>query len=298
MLSSPSCFVFIGANRESSKAAFAAQRTMASPSGSFASMTPMQPCRRLATWSVTKTPWRSAKTPSLGNASGGLRWDTASTTAVLASCRAARRSASERNDILGLLASFEHPQAAALLDAVVDVAPEAPEILCGGDQRADHYEPKQNLPQQLEPGVTHSGSGDKHRHGANLQNHFGFSKRGGFDGESFGRGDIAQAEDREFPADDDHHHPRGNQLHAHQRNERRGNQELVGNGVEKNAKSRDLQPAPSQIAIRPIGRSRQQQDEHAPDLEVHGKSPELEVGAASEEDHYEDGNEKDPQQRQ
>src|SRR5467141_4230721 len=143
---------------------------MASPKGSFASMTPIQPCRRLRTCKVTKTPRRSAKAPSRGNVSGSLRWETASTTAVRASCSAARRSASERDGILGLLAGFEHAEPAALLDAVVDVAPEAPEVLCGGDQRADHYEPKRNLPQQLEPGVTHSGSGDKYRHGANLQN--------------------------------------------------------------------------------------------------------------------------------
>ena len=44
--------------------------------------------------------------------------------------------------------------------------------------------------------------------------------------------------------------------------------------------------------------SRQEQDQHAPDLEVHGNAPELEIGTASEEDHDKDGNEKDPQQRQ
>src|SRR5437762_12232514 len=100
-------------------------------------MTPLQHCKRLPTWSVTKTPRRSAKAPSRGNTSGSLRWETASTTAVLASCRAARWSASERDGILGLLGGFEHPQPAALLDAVVDVAPEAPEVLGGGDERAD-----------------------------------------------------------------------------------------------------------------------------------------------------------------
>src|SRR2546422_1976925 len=166
MLSSSSCSDLIGANRGSSSAALAAQRTMASPSGSFASMTPIQPCRRLRTCKVTKTPQRSVKTPSRRNSSGSLRWKTASTTAVRASCRAARWSASERDGILGLLTRFEHAEPATLLDAVVHVAPKAPEVLRGGDQRADDHEPKQGLPQQLEPGVTHSGSRDKHRHGA------------------------------------------------------------------------------------------------------------------------------------
>src|SRR6267378_5880399 len=183
---------------------------MASPKGSFASMTPIQPCRRLRTWRVTKTPRRSAKIPSRGNTSGSLRWAMASTTAVRASCRAARRSASERNGILGLLAGFEHAEPAALLDAVVDVAPEAPEVLGGGDECADDDEPKQNLPKQLEPRVPHAGSGNEYSYGAHLQYHFRLAKSRGFNGESLGRSDIPEAENGEFPSYDDHYHPRGN----------------------------------------------------------------------------------------
>src|SRR5690242_13671096 len=121
--------------------------------------------------------------------------------AVRANCMAARRSASERDGILGLLAGFKHAKAAPLLDAVVDVAPEAQEILSGGDQRADNDEPKQNLAQQLEPGLSYASSGDEYRDGAYLQNHFSFAKCGGFDRESLGGSDIAQAKNREFPAD-------------------------------------------------------------------------------------------------
>src|SRR3989441_10660000 len=156
MLSSSSCSDLIGANRGSSSAALAAQRTMACPSGSFASMTPIQPCRRLGTCKVTKTPQRSVKTPSRRNSSGSLRWETASTTAIRASCRAARRSASERDGILGLLAGFEHAEPAPLLDAVVDVAPEAPEVLGGRDQRADDNKPEQNSRQRFEGRVARS----------------------------------------------------------------------------------------------------------------------------------------------
>src|SRR6266446_7968052 len=231
MLSSSSRSGFMGTKRGSSSAALAAQRTMASPSGSFASMTPIQPCRRLRTCKVTKTPRRSAKIPSRGNTSGSLRWAMASTTAVRASCRAARRSASERNGILGLLAGFEHAEPASLLDAVVDMAPEAPEVLCGGDERADAHQPKQDSRECLERRV--ASSNDEHGHGAHLQNHLRLSKGGRLDGESFSRSDIPQAENREFPADDDHYHPGGDKVHVHERNERSGDQELVGNGVEK-----------------------------------------------------------------
>src|SRR6267378_2908619 len=67
---------------------------------------------------------------------------------------------------------------------------------------------------------------------------------------------------------------------------------------EKNAKGRHLQAPPSQVSIRPIGRRSQEQNQHAPDLEVHGEAPEVDVGTTGEEDHDEDGNEEDPQQRQ
>src|SRR5712692_443379 len=283
----------MGANRGSSRAALAAQRTMASPSGSFASMTPIQPCRRLRTWRVTKAARRSAKIPSRRNTSGSLRWETASTTAVRANCSAARRSASERDGILGLLAGCEHAEPAALLDAVVDVAPKAPEVLCGGDERADDDEPEQDSRKRLERRVPRTD--DEHGHGAHLQNHLRLSKGGCFDRESLGRSNIPQTENREFPADDDHHHPRRNKLHAHQRNKRRGDQELVGNGVEKNSQGGHLQAPPSQVAICPVCRRREQQDQNAPNLEVHGKAPKLEVGTAREEDHDKDRNEKDPQ---
>src|SRR5712664_719147 len=166
MLSSPSWSVLIGAKRGSSSAALAAQRTMASPNCSLASMTPIQPCRRLPTWRVRNTPRRSAKIPSRGNTLGSWRWETASTTASRANCKAARRSASERNGILGLLAGFEHAKSTTFLDAVVDVAPETPEILSGGDERTDDHEPKQDARQGLEPQVP--APDDEYRHSAYL----------------------------------------------------------------------------------------------------------------------------------
>src|SRR5713226_5840065 len=296
MLSPSSCSDLMGVNRGSSSAALAAQRTMAAPSGSFASITPIQPCRRLRTCKVTKTPQRCAKTPSRGNTSGSLCWETAATTAVRASCRAAHRSASERDGILGLLAGFEHAESAALLDAVIYMAPEAPEILGSGHERADNNEPEQDSRHGLEPQVPPPD--DEYRHGAHLQNHLRLSQGGCFDRESFGRGDIPQTEHREFPADNDHHHPSFNEIHAHQRNECRGNQELVSDGIEKDTQGGYLQAPPSQVSIRPIGRCSQEQDQHTPNLEVHGETPELEVGTAREQDHDEHGNKKDPQQRQ
>ena len=52
------------------------------------------------------------------------------------------RSNSERNCVLGFFLILHHAQLAALLDAVVEVAPELQEILASRDQRADHHEPQ------------------------------------------------------------------------------------------------------------------------------------------------------------
>src|SRR5690242_13121713 len=149
MLISSNWGSFIGAKRGSSRAALTAHRTTASPKDSLGSVTPMHPCSRPRTRRVTKTPRRSEKTPSRGMTSGILRCRTASRIALRANSSKALRSDSERHGILRLLARFEHAQLAALLDAVVHVAPKAQEILCGGDQGADDHEPKENRRQGL-----------------------------------------------------------------------------------------------------------------------------------------------------
>src|SRR5260370_19095392 len=205
MSSSTSVSCFHGAKRGSSSAALAAQRTMPSPSGSSASMTPIQPCQRLRICNVTKKPGGAATAPSRRNGSGSLRWETASTTLVRASCKAARRSASERDGILGLLAGFKHAKPAALLDAVVDMAPKAPEILGCRDERADDNKPEQDARQRLEPQVPPPD--DENGHSAHLQHHLRRSQRGCFDAKSLGHGDIPQTGNREFPADNNNHHP-------------------------------------------------------------------------------------------
>src|SRR5437016_51970 len=115
---------------------------MASPRGSWGSTTPMQPCRWPLTWRVTKTPRFSAKIPSVGICERISARDTASVTASRANFRSDRRSASERDGISGLcvsgiLAGFEDAELSALLDAAVELGPEALEVLPGGNECAD-----------------------------------------------------------------------------------------------------------------------------------------------------------------
>ena len=69
----------------------------------------------------------------------------------------------------------------------------------------------------------------------------------GCDRIAFGRRDAAQTRNREFPADDQHHHPCRNGADLHQRNQGRGHQQLVGDRVEQRTDGSDLAPAAGQI---------------------------------------------------
>src|SRR5215472_4046854 len=221
---------------------------MACPRGSLGSVTPMHPCSRPSTCRVTKTPHRSQKTPPEGATSGSSRCKTASRIALRANSNAARRSASERHSILRLLAGFEHAQLAALLDAVVHLAPEAQEVLRGRNQRANHHEPKENEPQgpqrRMPRAYDHDG------HGTDLEDHLSLTQGRGRDGKALCGGDVSEAKHRELTSNDDDDHPCGNQRfpidssHIHQCNERRRNQQFIGDGIKENPESGYLQPPP------------------------------------------------------
>src|SRR5215472_4393679 len=210
-----------------------------------------------------------------------------------ASSRMAFRSSSERDGIVLLLLRLQHTQLASLLDAVVQLVPEAVEILGGGNQRTDDDQPKQNRGQRVQRGMPRAGN--QHGDGTNLQHHFRFAQCGGGNYKSFRGSDVAQAENREFAPDDDHHHPAGNQVHVHQGDKGGGNQQFVGDGVEENPQGGHLPITPRKVAVRPVRRRRRQQDQNAPNLEVHREPPQFHVGAAGQEDHDEYRNEKDPQ---
>src|SRR6267378_7101841 len=110
-----------------------------------------------------------------------------------------------------------------------------------------------------------------------------------------------KTQNRELPPDNDHHHPwrykgmSARIMHSHQRNEGRRNQQLVRNRIQQNSQGRHLPVSPREISIGPIGGCRGQQDQHAPDLKVHGKAPQHDVGAPRQQHHNQHWNEEDPQ---
>jgi len=64
--------------------------------------------------------------------------------------------------------------------------------------------------------------------------------------------DPAQAGDRQLAADDHGDDPRRHHVELHQRDERRGRQQLVGDRIEQLAQHRDLLAAPRQVAVQPV----------------------------------------------
>src|SRR6202007_2631252 len=205
-------------------------------SGSRGSITPIQPRSFPCTSSVTNTPWLNEKEAGSDACQPSGLSSSALTIADRASANMARRSSAEncwsgRDDILGLRACFHHAQFSALRDTAVELAPEPEKILRRGNQSAGDHQPQQYVSERLQRSIARTG--DKHGYRQYLQNHFCFSESRSGNGEAFGGSDVAQTEHRKFESDDNHYHPRGNQMHIHQRDEGCGNQQLVGDGIEQ-----------------------------------------------------------------
>ena len=75
--------------------------------------------------------------------------------------------------------------------------------------------------------------------------------------------DAAQHRDGELAAEDDRHHPRRRQVQLHERDERGGDQQLVGQRIHPLAEPGDLPAPPRQIAVEPVGERRDPEDRRA-----------------------------------
>ena len=190
----------------------------------------------------------------------------------------------------------QQAQFAALLDAIIEVAPKSMEILQRGDQRADHHQPEKNKPDQLQP--VRSFAGDEHGDGANLQNHFCFAESGRGNRETLGGSDIAQAENGELAPDDDYHHPGFDEVHVHQGNECGGDEQFVGDRIEQDAEGGYLQATPREIAVRPVGEGGKKKNQNPPKFKMHGESPNFQVRTARQQNDDQHWDEEYPQQCQ
>src|SRR5580700_9984683 len=96
---------------------------------------------------------------------------------------------------------------------------------------------------------------DNRHDGDDLHHHLEFAEFTGFDGEAFGGGDGTQATDQKLATDDDDRDPRRNQagIELHQRDERGGDEKLVGQGIEQNSHGGDLSAFAGEVAVNTVG---------------------------------------------
>jgi len=142
---------------------------------------------------------------------------------------------------------------------------------------------------------------DTHQHQADCQylgNQLRLTQFARLDYITFGGGDTAQAGDRKFAANDQNCHPARHHLYLYERNEGRGNQKFIGNGIEQRADCGDLPPTARQIAVEQVGNSRHQKDAERQKLvcDLHTIDMDRLGCLHKHSDQYR--NEKDPQQRQ
>lgn len=90
-----------------------------------------------------------------------------------------------------------------------------------------------------------------------LEGGFPFAGRARRDDDAVVLGNLAQACDQEFPADDENGGPDGAEPHARQVNEGGGNGNFVRQGVNELAESGDLVQAAGQVAVQPVRAGRQ-----------------------------------------
>src|SRR5580704_15007276 len=131
--------------------------------------------------------------------------------------------------------------------------------------------------------------------GQNLKDHFCFAESRGGDDQSFGGSNLAQTDDDELPADDDHDHPGLNESHLHQRNESSRNQKLVGNGIKKNSQSSDFAALAGNVTVHYVGGGGHRKNQDAPNFKMNRQAPKIQVWFASQQDNYQQRDEKYPE---
>src|SRR5579863_2735450 len=179
-----------------------AERATTSTSGPGFSTCPTQPRRCSPRYKVTNAPRCSASAPVKFGKSGMDFSRTALEIARRAMSTSASQSSLDSRDILSVFGAFENSQAAALLHAAVDAAPEFLEILKRGNHRAAHNQPQHQKAERPEARVFCSK--DHRANSDHLEHHFCFAQLRRRNRKSLGRSDITQPKNHNFAPDDNH----------------------------------------------------------------------------------------------
>jgi hypothetical protein len=181
---------------------------------------------------------------------------------------------------LGLAAKDEVAAFAAGVGGVVDLLPEADEVVHRGDDGDDGHPvdggdgdevdaddeaaPPVGKPDPVVPTVGEDGGDD----GDDLDDGLELADLAGFDGEAFGGGDGAQAGDEELAADDKDGDPWLDDVGvvADEDDVAGGDEEFVGERVEQDAHGGDLVAAAGEIAVEAVGDAGEDEDDAGNDL--------------------------------
>jgi hypothetical protein len=175
----------------------------------------------------------------------------------------------------GLAAKDEAASFAALVGGVVDLLPEADEVVDGRDDGDDGHPIDGGdgdevnaddvaAPVPVIPPVGQDGGHD----GDDLDDGFELPDLAGFDGEAFGGGDGAEAGDEELAADDEDGDPGLDDggVVPDEDDVGGGDQEFIGEGVEEHTHGRDLVAATGEIAVEAVGDAGEDEDDAGDDL--------------------------------
>ena len=98
----------------------------------------------------------------------------------------------------------------------------------------------------------------QHHDGHQLQRGLDLAALAGGDDQPLGRGDAAQAVDRQVAGDQHHHHPGRHAAQRHHEHQHGGDDQLVGQRVEELAQHAHLAAAARQVAVERVGGGRHQ----------------------------------------
>jgi hypothetical protein len=127
-----------------------------------------------------------------------------------------------------------------------------------------------------------------------LGEHLGLTEIARFDRDAAGGGDTAKARDSELAANDEDRHPAGDHMDLYKRNERAGDEEFIGDGIEKSANGCGLLPAPGEVPVEKIGCSGEEKDSESDLFVGNGPPGNLNIAAIGNQSGYEQRHHEDP----
>src|SRR3990172_3072670 len=176
-------------------------------------------------------------------------------------------------------------------DTETELPPKPGKVVDAGDDAEDDGDADGQAAQTEREAGKSRGARIKHQqdHGDHFRDHLVFAQLGRGDDQALGGGNAPQSGDGDVPPDDDGRDPRRHPLNLDEGNERRRDQQLVGDRIQELAQGRHLPATPGDAAVQPVGQDRRDKNRRR------GVVAGLSVG---DQENHEEGDEEDPNQAQ